>query len=270
MSVVLMYHALYRQEDTSLIDDEDLPYAVSEQNFKEQLDAIAASTSGVFDGTGTPDVVLTFDDGHASNLEIALPLMAERHLSGYFFITTGFIGQRRGFLSAADVKTLAESPFAIVGSHGVTHRFFDDMNDSVAKQELLDSRQRIEQITGKACQSMSFPGGRYTKQTLGMMQHTGYTQWFGSTIGIINPDNVPLSSDSSPGTLQGLANMRSTAPLHRIAVRRTTQLDEFRQMIGPDTRYYTSHRRRALAKTLLRRAIGNRLYHGLYKSLSTR
>lgn len=270
MSVVLMYHALYRQDDTSMIDEEDLPYAVSETEFKAQLDAVAEKKSGVFDHSDTPEVVLTFDDGHASNLEIALPLMAERHLKGYFFITTGFIDQRRGFLSSADVKTLAESPFAIVGSHGVTHRFFDDMSDSVAKQELQDSRHCLEQITGRACQSMSFPGGRYTQQTLGMMRESGYTQWFGSTIGLIAPESLASPSTAGAQSVQELAPLQALAPLHRIAVRRNTQLDEFRQMIGPDPRYYTSHRRRGLAKTLLRRVIGNRLYHGLYKSLSAR
>ncbi len=41
MTVVLMYHALYRDDDTSLIDDEDLPYAVSESAFIEQMDLLA-------------------------------------------------------------------------------------------------------------------------------------------------------------------------------------------------------------------------------------
>ena len=37
MSVVLMYHALYRGSDTSSIDPEDLPYAVSEAEFAAQM-----------------------------------------------------------------------------------------------------------------------------------------------------------------------------------------------------------------------------------------
>ena len=270
MSVVLMYHALYRNEDTSLIDDEDLPYAVSEETFVAQLDAIASKRVGVFGNESVPDIVLTFDDGHKSNLDIAVPLMVERNLSGYFFITTDFMGKRPGFMVEQDLQTLANIPGMIVGSHGVTHQFFDDMTDPVAKQELLDSRDYLETITKQPCQSMSFPGGRYHSNTLKMMSDSGYVQWFGSDVGIVpstcfSPDR--LNSDEAE---KALSRMLKMAPLQRIAIRRTTQMDEFERMIGPDPRYYTSLRRRGFAKKLLRRALGNRLYHGLYKLLSAR
>ena len=42
----------------------------------------------------------------------------------------------------------------------------------------------------------------------------------------------------------------------------------FVRMISPDLRWYAAAARRQRAKHLVRRMLGNRLYHGLYKSLS--
>ena len=48
MSVVLMYHALYLGSDTSSIDPEDLPYAVSEAEFAAQMQCLAVRQTGLF------------------------------------------------------------------------------------------------------------------------------------------------------------------------------------------------------------------------------
>ncbi|MFT5893281.1 MAG: peptidoglycan/xylan/chitin deacetylase (PgdA/CDA1 family), partial [bacterium] len=217
------------------------------------------------------DVVITFDDGHQSNLDIAVPLLVERGLCAYFFITTGFIDSRPGFLSAGGVETLANVPDMIVGSHGVTHQFFNDLSSSAAHQELVESKIFLEKITKYPCESMSFPGGRYNSRTLELMRSAGYTQWFGSDVGMVK---VSRSFDS---TLAMVAAQRGTLlpmsgiqPLKRVAIRRTTQLEEFERMITPDRSYYRSHRLRSQAKKILQRTLGNRLYYGLYKSVSAR
>jgi hypothetical protein len=271
MSIVLMYHSLYEGEDTSAIDAEDLPYAVSKDNFIKQLDRLAKKRTGLFAPDDLADVVITFDDGHQSNLDIAVPLLLERGLSAYFFITTGFIDSRRGFLSAEGVQALSDVPGMIVGSHGVTHQFFNDLTSHDAHQELVKSKACLESITKHPCASMSFPGGRYNKRTLELLQSTGYTQWFGSDVGMVS---VSKCFDSSFATLAAQENtllpMSGIQPLKRVAIRRTTQLEEFDRMITPDLGYYRSHERRSQAKKILQRTLGNRLYYGLYKSVSAR
>jgi len=271
MSVVLMYHALYREIGTAEIDSEDIPYAVSESEFVSQLDRIVERGAGTFTDGHAPDVVITFDDGHRSNLEIAAPLLAERGLSAYFFVTSGFIDKRAGFMSSTQLRELSDVPGMIIGSHGVTHRFFADMTDSDAFEELADSRTCVESMTGKTCESMSFPGGRYTSKTLEMMHPSGYVQWFGSDTGIVD---VSQSFTPAPARISAsgvsLSTMGSTLPISRVAIRQNTQLAEFDRMIAPDEAYYKSLQRRSKTKKLLQRTIGNRLYHGLYKSLSAR
>lgn len=271
MSIVLMYHALYEGDDTSAIDTEDLPYAVSKENFIQQLDQLSKVKSGVFAAGSDADVVLTFDDGHRSNLEIAVPLLLERNLRAYFFITTGFIGSRAGFLDIDGVQALSRAPGMIVGSHGVTHQFFNDFSSTAAYQELLDSKALLENITKHPCESMSFPGGRYSRSTLDLLRSAGYTQWFGSDVGMVNVSrcfNTTLSESESTGN--SLLAMSGMQPLKRVAVRRTTQLEEFDRMITPDRSYYRSLGCLSQAKKILQRTLGNRLYYGLYKYVSER
>lgn len=301
MSVVLMYHGIFPDHDFSAIDSDDLPYALSVSDFTQQLDLLAERRVGLYAGHAAPEVVITFDDGHASALELAAPLLLERQLSAYFFITSDFIDQRRGFMSADELAALSRLPGMCIGSHGRTHRFFDDLSIEESLGELISSKSALEVICGARCDSISFPGGRFTQQTISQLAGAGYTQWFGSEIGLVSSDRMQGTDSSSSetssleaGRLGGYeeAEARSkpysgsdsgaledrwqltaqcdNQPLERVAIRRNTQLSEFRRIIGQETGYFRQKRRNSQVKHLIRNVIGNRLYHGLYKSFVAR
>lgn len=296
MSVVLMYHSVFPDNDHSSVDAEDLPYAVKLSDFKQQLDALAEQKTGLFTHDCTPDVVITFDDGHASNLQLAAPLLQERQLSAYFFITSQFIGQRAHFMSADELRELSHLPGMCIGSHGMTHRFFDDMSVDESVAELTGSRLALEAICGSACRSISFPGGRFASSTLEQLAASGYQQWFGSQIGVVdanafqgksesitrstNPDTLELQASvgevDSQAAVQALTDrwqlchQSSPQPLQRVAIRCSTQLDEFRRIISRDPAWFRRKHFNSQVKQITRQVLGNRLYHGLYKSISAR
>lgn len=265
-----MYHALHESGVTKDIDAEDMPYAVQIDDFEHQLDCLVDKKTGIFQRGDNPELVITFDDGHRSNLELAAPRLAERGLSAYFFITSGFIGKRHGFMNADEVNALSRHPGVVVGSHGVSHRFFADLSNCEAEHELTSSREALEAMTGVPCQSMSFPGGRYNHQVLKVMKTCGYRQWFGSAIDLVDvatsfSATEREESDNIPLQLQLLEQ-----PLARVAIRRNTSITEFKRIIHAESSYFRKHKIRSHAKALLQRTLGNRLYHGLYKSISTR
>jgi len=232
------------------------------------MDRVAKLRSGLFSENESADVVITFDDGHRSNLELAVPLLLERGLTAYFFITTGFTDSRPGFMSSQEITSLASVPGMVVGSHGVTHRFFNDMSKEEAVSELVESKETLENLTNHPCESMSFPGGRYNKKVLRLMKSSGYSQWFGSDIGMVDPAECFNKHPISDTPCHRILPMSGIRPINRVAIRRNTQLHEFEQMISPDRHYYRSQVRKSQAKKVLQKALGNRLYYGLYKSVS--
>lgn len=254
MSVVLMYHALYHGDETDRIDAEDLPYAVSTSRFVAQLDALQGKRVGLLNEktANLPDVVITFDDGHVSNYDIAMPLLAERGLSAYLFVTGDFIDARPHFCTGAQLRKMADAGMEI-GSHGMTHRFFDDLDDAEADRELRQSMTELSDKCGADVRSISFPGGRYSQRTLELCRGAGYSSLFGSAIGTVqNKDLVAIP------------------PINRVAIRRNTTIQEFDRIINADSLYYSLQKGKQSAKTLLKRTLGNKIYHGLYKSISAR
>ena len=252
MSVALMYHGLFAEgSDRHRIDAEDIPYGVSVENFRAQLQHIAKKTHGLMVlGQPTPDVVITFDDGHISNYDHAMALLAPHNMKAVFFVTTGFIGTRKHFCDWHHLREMADAGM-VIGAHGHTHRFFEDLGAAEAEQEIRQSKDLLEQAIGREVDSMSFPGGRYSNCNVKQARDAGYRQIYGSVFGNIRGANDSL-------------------PICRIPVRITTTEQQFLDIINENPATFLKARATSNAKNLLKKTIGNKLYHGLYKSLAGR
>lgn len=254
---VLMYHGLYANErEYQAIDAADRPYAVSTQRFTEQLQAMQRSGLNIIDPgqLGSPamsagGVVLTFDDGHASNHRHALQILQQLGLKAVFFVTSDFMERRPGFCSWAQLREMADQGMTI-GSHGRTHRFLDDLSDAEAMAELSDSKQAIEQGIGRGIDQVSFPGGRFSVRQLALWQPLGYRAFHSSRVAAAPARPV------QPGDV-----------LPRLAIRRDTSLPDVLAMAQADRRWLMRATALASAKQLVRRLAGNRLYHHLYERL---
>jgi len=182
---MLMYHGLH--VDAQSRGRFDPVYSVTPQAFARQLDRLATlgySTvllDELDDAPGTRRVVITFDDGDLSNIEVALPLLRERRMRAEFFITSDFI-DAQGMLSSADVRALAAAGMGI-GSHGQTHRFLEDLPADAMTDELRASRQRLEHLCGHPVRSLALPGGRGGIRERRVAQALGFRHLLGSVPG---------------------------------------------------------------------------------------
>lgn len=117
-------------------------------------------------------VVITFDDGCATDLEAAAPVLRELNFGATFYVTAGFLG-RRGFMIAAQLRELCGLGFE-VGCHSMTHSYLPELDQAGLNREIVESKSSLEQITGKAVEHFSCPGGRYDDRVVEVVKRAGY------------------------------------------------------------------------------------------------
>ncbi|MCS3742970.1 peptidoglycan/xylan/chitin deacetylase (PgdA/CDA1 family) [Rhizobium sp. BK661] len=146
-------------------------YWISRDRFVTILDRIASHPA-------RERILITFDDGNASDLEIAAPELRQRGLYAEFFVLTGRIG-KEGSLSADDIRTL----FALdmrIGSHGVGHRDWTRLTTNDLVHELESSKAHLEQICGCPVNAASMPFGWYNSAVLQQIRSAGYRAAYSS------------------------------------------------------------------------------------------
>ena len=123
-------------------------------------------------------VELTFDDGYASDLEIALPALAERGLSATFFPLAGRLDSP-GHVGTEGVRELANTGMQ-VGSHGMRHRSWRGLDAASVEEELTVAREVIAEAAGRPVTRAAIPFGEYDRRALTALRHAKYAQVFTS------------------------------------------------------------------------------------------
>jgi peptidoglycan/xylan/chitin deacetylase (PgdA/CDA1 family) len=123
-------------------------------------------------------VRLSFDDGYASDVEVALPALRERGLTARFFPLAGKIGQP-GYVDASGIAVLAAAGMPI-GSHGKDHRSWRGMTASERQAELVEARQVIGELAGTPVDTAACPFGAYDRGVLASLRAEGYRLVFTS------------------------------------------------------------------------------------------
>ncbi len=148
---------------------------VSVEQFEQVLDAV----------TGRADVRLTFDDGNASDVEIALPRLRERGLTAEFFVLAGLLGEP-GRLDEDGVRELVRAGMP-VGSHGWAHRDWRRLDPGQASEELGDAHRLLTKLTGRPVTRVAIPFGSYDRHVLRRLRLAGVTRAYTSDGGPARP-----------------------------------------------------------------------------------
>lgn len=144
------------------LEDGEAPYWVERDLFLRVLDDVMT----------WPRVDLSFDDGNASDVEIALPALVERGLTARFFVLAGRL-DLPGSLGRDDVRTL-QSAGMTIGTHGMHHRPWRAMNAADRADELVEARRRIQEAAGSPVDEAACPLGRYDRRLLAELRRLGY------------------------------------------------------------------------------------------------
>jgi peptidoglycan/xylan/chitin deacetylase (PgdA/CDA1 family) len=132
------------------------------------------------------DVRLTFDDGNGSDLEHALPALRERGLRATFFVVAGRLGVP-GYVDASGVRALSLAGMTI-GCHGMHHRPWRAVGDRMLHEELVETRNALEDIIEHPVVDAACPFGSYDRRVLRSLRRFGYRTIYTSDGGTAAPD----------------------------------------------------------------------------------
>lgn len=163
---------------------------------------------------------ITFDDGYANVLENALPILADCG----FTATNYFVVRQLGGSNVWDhdegvPKTILMDKQGLlewsaagheVGSHTLNHPVLARLSPELAINEISQSKDELEQITGKPVTAFCYPFGKYIDETVEYTRQAGYTNATTTHRGLARPDDDLMV-------------------LPRVTVRRSTHMIRFLQ-----------------------------------------
>jgi peptidoglycan/xylan/chitin deacetylase (PgdA/CDA1 family) len=190
---VLCYHS---------VSDSAWRFAVRPRDIIRQLNFLVASYTPVTATeleaflTGSQDVaphsfLITFDDGYRDILDCRTtfekcgikPLVFTLSEPNRALETD--IPAWNRLLGGDDLRSLARDGWDI-GSHSATHADLTALDDKALVAEVLESKQRIEDVLGSPVRYFAYPKGRYTSRVLRACSSAGYAAAFSMDDGFIS------------------------------------------------------------------------------------
>jgi peptidoglycan/xylan/chitin deacetylase (PgdA/CDA1 family) len=134
---------------------------------------------------GRDDVLITVDDGNASDVEQVLPALVDRGLTATFFLVAARLGTP-SFLDERGVRALAAAGMQI-GCHGMKHRAWRGLDDRALYEELVEAKAVLERAVDAPVTVASCPFGSYDRHVLRRLRESGYRHVYTSDRGTARP-----------------------------------------------------------------------------------
>lgn len=244
--ITLMYHNLENERANS--------YSVPSDVFQQQLGWLKAEGYVIEGFPGLEQrlarmdfperyAVLTFDDGHRSNLRAA-EILCEAGAQATFFLTRDFCQHQPAFLRDSEIRELAS--LCSVGGHGTTHAPLSRISSERMRAELAESKAWLEDVTGTPITTFSAPGGFINRIVMRQALQLGYT---------LAGNSVDWWNDP---TTVGVEHM-----VNRITIRQGVPLTTFARIVNQDVTYLMKRRLRAGGLETVKRVMPLRQYYWL-------
>lgn len=164
-SIILTYHGILTNSFSPaiILDPSTNRYFVSSEQFDRATSLIlkkdCKTIAELLDLDHGNYVTISFDDGFISDFDVALPVLLNKELKGTFFITVDNIG-KKDYCNISQLREMVKSGMEI-GSHGLTHQYLTQLSPLEIKNEIGESKDRLEQHLGIPIISFAAVGGHY-------------------------------------------------------------------------------------------------------------
>lgn len=192
---VLLYHRVGYTTDALTIPPERLASDLAElkQNGYEtiSLNAFEDYLDGKDVQLPANPILITFDDSYQDNYDNAFPILKQNDDIATFFIITGFVDGNKDRLTSQEIKEMYAAGMSF-GSHTVSHTPLGQESQERARNELLLSKQFLENLLGTPITTIAYPEGSYTAETIRIATELGYNTGFSVKTGICRRNNPPF------------------------------------------------------------------------------
>lgn len=165
MSACLMLHGV--GPTPPAIADEEKPYWITERMFDFVLSEVSAHGGRI-----------TFDDGNATDFDIAFGKLLDAGMTASFFIPSDRIGTP-GYLDEEQIRAMHEAGMEI-GSHGAAHLNWIESSDGEIARDVTVSVERLSAIIEAPVRSVAIPYGYCDRRVLAVLRRLGIGRAYSS------------------------------------------------------------------------------------------
>jgi len=154
-------------------------------------------------GTAIPDhtVFLTFDDGVESTYSEAFPVLQGLGFQATVFLASGCVGQKAEWYVDAGIPAQRMLNWEQIGemlaggidfqAHSCSHPHLTRIDPEVAEREIRQSREVIEEKTGRSVGLFAYPFGEYNLALARLVEHIGLIGAVTTDVGLFRPAMDP-------------------------------------------------------------------------------
>jgi peptidoglycan/xylan/chitin deacetylase (PgdA/CDA1 family) len=173
--LILNFHGI--GEPHHDVGPDERPVWISRDAFVTWLDTVCE----LRDAQPIP-IHITFDDGNASDLTIALPELLKRNLTATFFLCAGRL-QKTNYIDHAAALALLAAGMQI-GSHGMHHRDWQTLDEIELAEEIGTARKMLADACDREIVEAAVPFGSYNQRVLKRLRAEGFNRVYTSDHGL--------------------------------------------------------------------------------------
>lgn len=127
--------------------------------------------------------VITFDDGFEDNYTNAFPLLEKYNFKATIYLVptqtsnhweSNNTSEISNLLDREQINIMQDSGLIEFGSHSLSHVNLSKITDKELENELLISKQKVEEIIKKDCKAFAYPYGKFDDKIVDFTKKAGY------------------------------------------------------------------------------------------------
>ena len=174
---ILSYHS---------ISNENCPLSLNLTEFEKQLiffkkNKFEAVHFNEIKNLSSKKFIITFDDGYKDLIINALPLLKKYNFKATCFIVSDLIGKKNIWdelnsnIKDKELMNLSDIHFWLkngmcVGSHSKNHKKLTLLNEKDTIDEIINSKDELETLTGETVNSFCYPYGLYNENIVNIVK----------------------------------------------------------------------------------------------------